>query len=353
MIYFDVSTLNPEKITGVGVYMLQLLKHFHAQGLPVQPVLKLSRLKNKDGIEKILPQKNCRYLLPWSFYSSDDIYHGPDFKLSTQGRFKRVVTVHDMVVFEKKYNAPDFYHKGIADLTKTLTAERLEGVLVNSEFTKSEVLKHFPHLKEKIHVTYLGCQRDKPVHHVNSLELPEKYILFLGTLEKRKNVVGVIEAFNKFKKMTGAEHKLVLAGGNGFGVEEIGRAIESSEFKGDIVRLYYVSDAHMHELYSRADAFLFPSFYEGFGIPVLEAMALGCPVVSSLGGALEEICADAALLARPDDIDGLARHLKTLVEDSEVRAEITKKAFNRSTQFTWEKCAQETAKVYKDLLGKT
>lgn len=352
MIYFDVSTLNPEKITGVGVYMQQLLRHFHARGEPVQPVLKLSRWKKKENIEKILPQKSIRYLLPFSFYGAEDLYHGPDFKLSTQGKFKRVVTVHDMVVFEKKYNAPDFYHKGISELTKTLTAEKLDAVLVNSEFTKKEVLKHFPHLHDRIHTTYLGCQRERPTKSVAALQLPEKYILFIGTLEKRKNVLGVIEAFAKFKKMAGTDHKLVLAGGAGFEADKIEMGIQGSECVNDILKLNYVSDAHMHELYSRADVFLFPSFYEGFGIPVLEAMALGCPVVASSGGALEEICGDAALLASPEDTESLARHLQAITTDADIRQDLVKKAFNRSSRFTWEKCALDTAAVYKSLLGK-
>lgn len=348
MIYFDVSTLSPHKTTGVGVYMMELLKQFHHQGVEIQPVVKVSRLKNRQAIAQALPQKKCNLLFPYTF-SGCDLYHGPDFKLSTRGNFPRVVTVHDMVVFAQKYNAPDFYRKGIADLTRVLNSD-LAAVVVNSHFTKNEVVKYFPHLSEKIHVTYLGCERPAPRQPLENLDLPEKYILFLGTLEKRKNLRGVIEAFEHFKRQ-GFPHKLVLAGKEAFGFAEVQALLERSEFKNDVHRLYYVSDAQIHSLYSRAEAFLFPSFYEGFGIPVLEAMALGCPVVTSTGGALDEITGEAALKAEATDSLALGEHLVRLVREASLREEMRTRGRAQAALFSWEKCARETLAVYEQVLG--
>jgi glycosyltransferase involved in cell wall biosynthesis len=257
-----------------------------------------------------------------------------------------------MVVFEQKYNEPAFYQKGIRDLTATLQQKNVSAVIVNSDFTKSEVLKYFPELSDRTHRTYLGCQREKPHRTENHLDLPENYVLYLGTLEKRKNTLGLIQAFEKFKEQGFADYKLILAGGNGFESEKIEDAIRVSKFSADIERLYYVSDAHIHELYTRAKVFLFPSFYEGFGIPVLEAMALDCPVITSSGGALQEICGKAALFAAAEDSSALAGHLVKLAQDSSLRGDLVKLGFNRSSAFSWEKCATETIAVYKKLLEK-
>lgn len=354
-IYFDISTLNPKKVTGVGVYMLQLLHHFSMNNeLEVVPSLKLSRLKNKKRIESILPQKKAQLLAPYKLFSEKQaLYHGPDFKLNLRGGMPRVVTIHDMVVFAEKFNRPEFYQKGIKDMTRVLNSSSLSAVIVNSEFTKNEVLRFFPHLKERIHVTYLGCNRSEfPASSSNTLNLPEKYILFLGTLEKRKNVVGVIRAFEILKKQ-GFQEKLVLAGAWGFGEDEIQTAIETSPAKDHIVHLNYVSNEQLQELYRRAQVFFFPSLYEGFGIPVLEAMSANCPVVASSGGALEEICADAALHVDPNDPQIMARAVSQVLHNQSLAEELRQKGSQRIKKFTWEQCALDTIKVYKEVLRKS
>lgn len=333
--------------------MLQLFRHFVAhKDLEVVPVLKLSRLKNKSRIESVLGHE-CRALFPWMLFpGKDSLYLGPDFKLNTWGPLSRVVTIHDMVVFEEKYNRPEFFLKGIREMTEVLNSSSLDAVLVNSEFTKSEVLRFFPHLQHRLHVTYLGCNRTSAPPMTRSLGLPERYILFLGTLEKRKNVLGVIKAF-EILKSKGFEEKLVLAGAWGFGSEDIQTDLETSPYKADIVHLSYVPDDKLAELYQRAQVFFFPSWYEGFGIPVLEAMSLGCPVVTSLGGALQEICGDAAVLVDPGNPEQMAEALTQVLSDDSFREALKVKGLVRSQKFTWEKCAQETLEVFKKVLRKS
>lgn len=350
-IYFDVSTLNPQKVTGVGVYMLQLLRCFVNQnGVELIPSVKLSRIKNKKNIETLLPQKTCKVLSPVKFFAEPGaLYHGPDFKMNVCGRIPRVVTIHDMVVFEEKYNHPEFYKKGIGEMTKVLSSSSLDAVIVNSQFTKSQVLRFFPHLQDRIYVTYLGCNRTTAVSNPFTLELPEKYILFLGTLEKRKNVLGLIKAFEVLRSQ-GFQEKLVLAGAWGFGSEEIQKVLASSPAKDHILHLNYVPDESLSELYHRAQLFFFPSWYEGFGIPVLEAMTLGCPVVTSSGGALQEVCGDAALFADPANIQEMVETLKKVLSEKTLRESLQEKGLVRARKFTWEQCAQDTLHVYKKVL---
>lgn len=331
--------------------MLQLLRHFNAQkDMEVIPCFKLSRLKNKNKISSRLPQQKCSPLMPIKFFAEPgSLYHGPDFKLNMWGRTPRVVTIHDMVVFEEKYNRPEFYQKGIREMTKVLSSS-LDAVIVNSEFTKSQVLRFFPNLRDRIHVTYLGCDRGTDYTSVSrTMDLPEKYILFLGTLEKRKNLIGVIRAFEVLRSW-GFQQKLVLAGAWGFGSEEIQNALEMSSVKEHIIRLSYVPDDNLVELYQRAEVFFFPSWYEGFGIPVLEAMALKVPVVTSSGGALQEVCGEAAVFADPSLPDEMAEALKRVLSDEGFKEALREKGIAQSRKFTWEQCARDTVKVYKKVL---
>lgn len=347
-VYFDVSSLNPDKITGIGVYIQQLYSHMQNQAdLEIVPVIKPSRLKRKKKIEKFL---NARIvpLWPWTgLLEKKALYHGPDFKILAGKHLKRVVTVHDMVVFEKNYNKPEFYQTGIKELSKVLNSNP-DGIIVNSGFTKKEVLKYFPQLEKKIFVTYLGC--DPRSSTQTFTPAPKKdFILFLGTLEKRKNVVGVIEGFEILCSQ-GRPENLVLAGTWGYGAEEIKKKIEESPFKERIRYLEYVSNDKVVELFKTAKVFIFPSWYEGFGLPVIEAMSLGCPVVTSSGGVLEEISQDAALLAPPDQPQAIAKAIETLLTDEALRQEMIRRGLQQAAKFSWKKCAQETIDVYKNTI---
>lgn len=348
-VYFDISSLDAKKVTGVGVYMLQLIENFkNNSAVKLIPVLKLSRYKKKKALENFLNLK-VTLLWPWTgAFKANALYHGPDFKILMGPRLPRLVTIHDMVVFERKYNAPEFYKRGIKDLSKTLQSN-LEGVIVNSQFTASEVLKHFPDLQHKTHVTLLGCDRHYPTPAPLDQSLGN-YILFLGTLEKRKNVLGTIKAF-EILCSEGYAGNLVLAGAWGTGADEIKSALENSPAKKQIKHLSYVPNNQVEGLFKNAKVFVFPSWYEGFGIPVLEAMSLGCPVVTSQGGVLEEITGEAALHANPDSPADIAKALGNILKSDSLREELIKKGHQQAAQFTWKRCAEETLQVYRIILN--
>ncbi|MEK2690474.1 glycosyltransferase family 4 protein [Bdellovibrio sp. GT3] len=351
-IYFDISTLNPDKVTGVGVYMLQLWERLRKRtDLVVIPVLKLSRIKKRAKLEQFLNSK-IQLIWPWTGMGSKNaLYHGPDFKVLMNAFLPRVVTVHDMVVFEKSYNNPAFYTKGIKELTQVLN-KKLNAVVVNSEFTKSEVLKHFPELKQKTHVTYLGCDRTYPPQVPFEDDRLGKYILFLGTLEKRKNPVAVLDAF-KILCDQGTDLKLVLAGTWGYGENEIKQALVRFPYPDRVFHLNYVPNNQVAGLFKNAQAFVFPSLYEGFGIPVLEAMSLGCPVITSDKGVLREITGDAALHASPTEPNEIAQSLIRLLGSEELKQSLITKGRIQAAKFTWDKCAEETVNIYKSILKAT
>jgi glycosyltransferase involved in cell wall biosynthesis len=356
-LFYDLSTFRPEKRTGIGVYMHQLLKKMPQENIEITPLLKLSHwLRTKDVNISIYPQK-VEIFKPWRLHVPENsIYHGPDFRLSLWApHLPRVITIHDMLVFEEKFSDPLFDQIGQRDIARIFNQQKPTAVIANSHFTKEQIIKHFPHYKDKVYVTHLGCDRldEQAASPIAShLQLPEKYFFFLGSLELRKNLLGIIQSYEIFRRQGGQE-KLILCGFWGYGQHQIQKAIDNSAYRKDIILLQKVSDSECVKLFKNATAFFFPSLYEGFGIPILEAMKLSCPVVTSREGALAEVSGTAALQGNPHDAEDLALQLMEISRSPDLRNSLVQKGLERVKEFTWAQCAEQTLNVYKTVLGKS
>ena len=181
-----------------------------------------------------------------------------------------------------------------------------------------------------------------------NLDFP--FILYLGVPQPRKNIPTLIKAYNLLKK-DGINHKLVIAGGKNHEYKKILNIVKDLNLQKDVVFTGHMHDEILPELYNAADLFVFPSLYEGFGLPPLEAMACGTPVITSNASSLPEVVGDAGLRIDPYDISGLKDAMNTVLRNSDLRMEMVKKGLNRSEQFTWKKCAVETMNMYKEVLG--
>lgn len=219
-------------------------------------------------------------------------------------------------------------------------------IIAVSQATKESTIKHFHIAPEKIQVIYNGF-----APHLGTLEkveVPELFFLFAGVLKERKNVAGIIKAFALFAKQD-TSHRLLIAGKqSGPYAESLLRLTHELGVEKRVRFLGYVRDGELAYLYSRAEALIFPSFIEGFGIPVLEAMHAGLPVITSSTGALAEVAADAALLvdpSRPEDIAAAMRHIAT---DASLRHALIEKGRARATQFSWQKTAREMLRLCAD-----
>lgn len=177
------------------------------------------------------------------------------------------------------------------------------------------------------------------------------YLLYVGTIEPRKNLTRLIRAFERLKWEAGIPHRLVLAGGSGWNNQEIYRAAEASAFAGDIIFTGFVSAAEKNALYQNAAAFVFPSLYEGFGIPPLEAMHFGCPVVTSRAASLPEVVGDAACLTDPMDELSMAEGIFRVLHDAPYRAALTAAGHIQEKKFTWEASADRLTQMCRELLG--
>jgi glycosyltransferase involved in cell wall biosynthesis len=229
-------------------------------------------------------------------------------------------------------------------------------VIAVSENTKQDLMRLYRVAGEKVQVVYEGCgqregeaqgRADKGKSEVilPLTAYPQPYLLFIGRLETRKNIVRMIEAFEQFKEKTGLPHVLVLAGKPGFGYEKIKDQISKSTYQKAIQEVGYVSESEKWQLLRGADVFLFPSLYEGFGLPVIEAQSVGVPVITSETSSLPEIAGEGALFVDPFDPAALAQAMETLATDPEKRADIIEKATYNVSRFSWATCARRVASL--------
>jgi glycosyltransferase involved in cell wall biosynthesis len=179
--------------------------------------------------------------------------------------------------------------------------------------------------------------------------LPERYILFVGNIEPRKNLEGLIRAFSILKHRYPEPVKLVIAGQKGWKYGPVYRAAHELQLDNDIIFTGYISAEHLPAVYSMADIFVYPSLYEGFGLPLLEAMACEVPVIISNAGALPEIANEAALQLPANNIAVLAESMLQLLSDSGLRKQYIARGLARAKQFSWENTARETLNIYNSL----
>jgi glycosyltransferase involved in cell wall biosynthesis len=293
------------------------------------------------------------------FTGRADLFHGPSFTLPPSFT-PSLLTVHDLSFLRYPQGA---HPALLAWLTKAVprSLRRARHVLADSESTRADLIQLMGIPADQITVIGAGVdERFQPVTDLETLarararyRLPERFILGVSTLEPRKNFTGLIAAFNQLAKAVPrspvADFHLVIAGGKGWLYEDIFAAAEASPVRERIHFPGFVDDEDLPALYSLATLFAFPSHYEGFGIPVLEAMACGTPAVCADNSSLPEVAGDAALLVEASDTDDLATAMQRLLIDTSLREELIRRGFEQTKRFTWEGAARRLLGVYERL----
>ncbi len=363
--------------TGIGKYVFRLGKEFLASGeisprffyanhwsneLRQDPLPNMASIKT--AIKKFVPHPYVlSRLATQAFFSAGlrkdpvDLYHDPNY-LAYRFRGPTVITVHDLSWIRH----PDTHPKDrlkVMDRYFPSSLERSSAIITDCEFVKDELVEVFGISPAKVHSVLLGvsslfrpvasgeCQETLAAH---GLEYGQ-YFLSVGTLEPRKNVVTLIDAFSKLRPEVQKNYPLVLVGMRGWLTNSIEARMRPLVEKGVVKTLGYVADAQMPMLYSGATAFLFPSLYEGFGLPPLEAMACGAPVIVSNGSSLPEVVGDVGVSLDPMDVDGVADAMRRAVEDGAWRVESSVKGVQRASSFSWQRTGAETTMVYRKLLN--
>lgn len=270
-------------------------------------------------------------------------------------RCPAVVTIHDVGYL----HYPETYTKSrwwSLHLSTRFSASQARLIIADSKATKADLVHHYNIPAEKIRVVYLaGDPIFQPMESAMAIDevkrrhgIAGEYFLHLGTLQPRKNIDGLVRAFAEFTRTAGNAHKLVLAGRKGWLFESIYRVVQNLGLVDAVVFVDYVSDEDLPALLNGATALVFPSYYEGFGLPALQAMACGVPVIASNVSSLPEVVGDAGLLIDPYDTSQIANSMARIVSDQNLRNDLHQRGLERAKLFSWEQCARETLAVLEE-----
>jgi len=278
-----------------------------------------------------------------------DLYHFPNFIIPPLKRGKAVVTVHDLS-FARFPEWAD--RRNLERLRRRFRypLERADAIITVSEFSRRELRALFSVPGERVTVIHNGVRIAAEAGRAKRFDFP--YFLFVGTIEPRKNLPALLDAWRivKGRRGSGWRHRLVVGGGAGWGCPPARAQVDEKGLRGEVVLLDYVSDDQLPALYAGAEALVYPSFYEGFGIPPVEAMASGTPVISSNAEALTEILGEAVIFCDPCVPESIADCLERLIDDGALRKSLVERGRERARLFTVERMARETLALYRKLL---
>jgi glycosyltransferase involved in cell wall biosynthesis len=360
----DATVATHPDPTGIGVYCNRLIQSLSkllteppGSGYRIQlafrpgPYVRRARKQEWPAGFPVVP-----LLDPWlgfrPRYPRAAIFHGLNQRLPRNRYPKQVVTIHDLFpLTSTHYSSPEFQRHFSRILHHAI--RNADRILAVSETTREELLRHTDAREDQVRVVYHGVDKfTRPAtaecalffSRTLGLQPGEKFFLNIGAIQTRKNISNIVLALRSVK-----EYRLVLAGGDGHGAEKIHALIEREGMQDRVIRLGYTSPENLRMLYATARALVFPSLEEGFGFPVLEAMASCLPVITSNVSATREISGEAALLVNPASIRELTEAMQKIANDSVLAEKLREEGLKRASVFTWEKCARETLDAYGEL----
>jgi len=345
-VYLDCSPLTNPHLSGIGVYNRNLFLEIHKMaGETIEPVLKLNRYGKRHFVEQHLGHDVL--LLPPLILNKKIIYHGTDHKLNVHSRGPRIVTIHDMQPFLDQWLDSEFARKRREVISKTLKSSP-DKIIAVSHFTKNEIIKFFPSMESKIEVVYHGADFESkiPVGESNSLEKKiegKPFLLFIGNIEERKNLINQLNAFALLKKDY-PDLLFLVAGKPGFNYQSVEHFLTSFDFKSDVLLTGYLNETEKDFALKNTSCLMFATWYEGFGIPVIEALAAGAPVLISHAGALQEIAGQYCESADPSSPEEMALKVKKIMSGNSVAKIASLSEWKKN--WSWEKAAAGTLKVY-------
>ena len=359
-----ISLLSP--LTGIGRYTYEISKglakseditstYFYGYSskklLDKAPNVKIKNLIVKNPLIKKIARK-MMLLMSRVFPRHYDLYWQPNFIPLTSINAKKIVTsVHDFSFILYR----DFHpQERIAYFEKYFlkNVAKSDMIITGSYFTKEEILARLDFKEEQIKVIYHGLNHSLfKIYDDTRLafEIPKQFILCVGSIEPRKNLLGLLKAYNLLDKAFKSKYKLVLVGFKGWENSEVMELIKQDDEH--IHYLGYISDEELAKVYNRASCFVYPSFYEGFGLPPLEAMACATPVVTSDISSIPEVCQDAVVYCDPHDAEDIKEKIELVLKDTLLQEELIQKGLKRASMFTWEKSAKAHELLFLELLS--
>ncbi len=294
----------------------------------------------------------------WFFGKDTDVTVFFNYYIPPGVKGKKITIFHDMA-YKRFPETVRARTKMMLDSNMEQACRRADAILTVSEFSKREILEYLPVSPEKITVMPLGIRSER--FHTGYTEeqigaarekyrLPKEYLLYLGTLEPRKNIERLVEAYGVLRQRNADVPPLILAGRKGWMYDTIFAKIQELGLEQYVWSTGYVENEAVPLLIAGAVAFLFPSIYEGFGMPPLEAMACGTPVLTANVSSMPEVAGDSAVLVDPFSVESIAEGMERLVEKPDLRRELSERGIRRASQFTWERSAGIVSEVMQRLV---
>ena len=317
--------------TGVEEYTYQLIKH-----LTMLEQSKKHRfiLYSHEQLKWPFPMWTQIRLSAEMIKNKPDVLFIPVHVLPLIHPKNSVVTIHGLE-YEYYPETYPYQHLKYLRWSTKYALKHARKIIAVSENTKNDLVELYGGNPEKIEVVHHGFKNVRPL---GSNIRTDPYILFIGRIETKKNIQGLIKAFYLLKKKYQAPHKLVLIG-------PIPRSGLFDTKRSDIEFFGYVSEQKKQQLLKNAEMFILPSFYEGFGMPILEAQAAGCPVITSNVSSMPEVAGQGAILIEPKNIEQIAESMYKIINDSQLKKDLIEKGYENIKKFSWQKCAQETLEI--------
>ena len=358
--------------TGVGWYVYEVIKHLPKEKKHITGTIFnfLNRRDDTEIIRDLNIDVSILYLLPYRvylfltkiiniphnyfFHPKADLYHFMGYIVPYSVKGKVILTIYDLVV-ELFPDTMEEKNRELLQKEMYRSIRRADHIITISNSVKLELINILGLDEENIDVVSPGVDykvfntkvADKEKWGIKQkYNLPDEYILYLGTLEPRKNICTLLEAFANLKKEKKIIEKLVIAGKKGWNYENIYKIIHENNIEDEVIFTGYVNENEKPAIYQMAKLFVFPSIYEGFGIPVLEAMASGIPVVVSNSSSLPEVVGDAGILVDPQRVEDIEISIYKILNDKKLRIELTEKGLKQSKKFTWENSANKLCNIY-------
>ncbi len=371
LIYLDVSAAVHRR-AGLGRYAESLARAlveqfpgrfamFYNRGAGWQPLAGLEHVPRRSVAVGYKPWRMAVYLGQLAGVGFDRLlpeaalFHATEHLLPPFRHVPTVLTVHDLIyhLFPEHHKPLNYYY---LNLTMPLYCRRADAIIAVSQSTRSDLIAHYGIDPGKVSVVYEAAAphfRPASAQHVARVragyDLPERFVLHVGTLEPRKNLSRLVDAFCVLRRDV-PDARLVLVGAKGWLYEGFFRRLEDLGLQDSVQLLGYVPDADLPAVYSAATVCVLPSVYEGFGLPVLEAMACGVPVACSRAASLPEVGGEAVRYFDPLDSDDMAAALRDVWHDEELRHEMAQQGLAQAARFSWSRAAVETLAVYSRLL---
>lgn len=289
--------------------------------------------------------------------SSPDVLHYPSFNMPLFNSRPVVVTIHDLIYFLYPAACPNRLAYMYARFMFRKVVSAAARIITVSQYSKNDIVDHLGVAPEKVSVVYNGVSTIyKPVTDSSALDVVARrygitgeYIFYVGSHHPRKNLKRLIQAYAKLRNMSKCQ--LVLTGDVEERRRDLYKTVDALGLKGRVLFIGRVGEEDLPALYSMAKVFVLPSFYEGFGLPLVEAMACGAPVVTSNVTSLPEVAGDAAMIIAPADTDALTKAVDSVLESTDLRAEMREKGFKRAALFNWHDAAVKTHEIYREAAG--